>query len=64
MKNKPVTRDIQSIDFHPDIKNIGFARFQKVIDGYVSAGKRDKPTSADVRALWKKLTGEVITSKD
>ena len=63
MKDKINDRKIQSIEWSPTIKDIGYDRFKQKIAGYVDNQVVDKPTDKEIRDLWKKLTGEVIIPK-
>ena len=46
------------------VKSKDFKWFEAVVDGYVKAGKIEKPTEAQVRKTYEKLTGKNITKNE
>ena len=47
----------------PHVKNWDFEHFKAVVEGYVSSGKLIKPTSAELKKVFEKVTGHKVEHK-
>ena len=63
MKDIIKSRKLEPFGNKEKAKEKGYEWYKEVVDGFVKAGKLDKPTEKELHEIWKKMTGEEIVTQ-